>query len=112
MVMRRYEKVDASDNRLKSKTYDDAKVSFGTKDGIRWLPVEQLSQPSFNAKTQRLERTRSVQPTKVQYGWRVVDLTAEEQRERVDPLNDIVEVLIKKVPGITRADFKSILGRT
>lgn len=106
-----YEKVDSSGNAMERKVIGGTPKFDHSGDKDKWLKVEHKPQPPHDPSTQRINQTRTVMASKVKYDWDVIDLSADEQRDAVNAVEDLIEALIAK-GVIARTDLRSSYGRT
>lgn len=76
----------------------------------KWVPVIEGVKPAFDGATHRLVMTETVTLASVERTWAKVVLTANELRDRINPLIDLRDALIAK-GVLTKSDLQSRLGR-
>ena len=92
----------------------DVAVPENLKVGLRSaaqhrVPVVEVAKPPFNSATHRLVMNETVTITRVNRTWAKIALTADELRDRIDPLADLVDLLVAD-SVIVRGNLKSRLG--
>ena len=94
---------------IKRKSYDNPELA-DHPDKPKWVPVIEGAKPAFDPNTEKLVRGETVTLTEVTVSWTKTALTADEKRDRVDPITDVPAALIAK-GRITKSDLASRLGR-
>lgn len=103
-----FAKIDRTTLSILAEQYKDNPVLSDHPGKPRWVPVVVEARPAYDHETQRLVRTEVVALTEVRRSFDVVNLTAKELQERVDPLRDLVQVLITN-GVVIRSDLSSVL---